>query len=91
MKNILKISITTLLITIFIGCGGSGDDSSFKNSEEIIQIVDCNSTTGYTTVETGDVVIQNNSSVETKIKTVFNTDSSKKVCVLSGSAHIIRK
>ena len=98
MRNILKITIITLFITIFIGCGGGGGGSSSndttdttetnsttENSQIIVTLQNCEV---YTDVETDDVVIQDE--INTTIKTVFNTDGTKKICVLTGAAHILR-
>jgi len=85
--NIFKLSLATLLtITIFTGCGGGGDGASFENSETLITLQNCET---YTDILAGDLVVQD--STNTSIKTVFNTDGSKKVCVLTGSAHIVRQ
>ena len=85
MKNIIKLSIiTTCLITIFIGCGDG--DANFSDPETTLTITKCDT---YTTLLTNDVVISD--SADTEIKTVVNTDDTKKICVVSGTAHILRK
>ena len=86
MKNIIKLSIiTTCLITIFIGCGDG--DANFSDPETTLTITKCDT---YTTLLTNDVVISDNTTA-TEIKTVVNTDDTKKICVVTGSAHILRK
>ena len=91
-KKILSTMILTLLPLSFIACGGSGDDASFKNSETIIPIdVDCNGTvaiSSYIELESGDVIVEDNNAT---IKTYHDTNGTKKICKVSGSAHIIRK
>ena len=76
MRNILKITIITLFITIFIGCGGGGGSSSndttdtteinstTENTQTIVTLQNCEV---YTDVETDDVVIQDE--INTTIKT----------------------
>lgn len=85
MRKIYFIT-ATLLALLLSACGGGGDTGTFSgNSGIIISIPSCET---YEDVQTGDVLEQ--TSANTSIKTVFNTNGSKKVCVLSGSANIIR-
>jgi len=94
MQNRLKITIITLFVTIFIGCGGGGGSSSndttetnstTENTQTTITLQNCEV---YTDVETDDVVIHDE--INTTIQTVLNTDGTKKICVLTGAAHILR-
>lgn len=85
MKKIY-LTLTTISLALFLSGCGEGDDASFSNSETLITISPCET---YTDILTGDTIVQDSSG--TSIKTVFNTDGSKKVCVLSGSAHIVRQ
>ena len=58
----------------------------FSDSENIITLQSCET---YTDILWGDVVVQDSNN--TFIKTIFNTDGTKKVCLVSGSGYIIRK
>jgi len=100
MKNIIKkIQISLGIITLpilFIGCGGDGDDASFKNSETLIPItIQCvgNPTTtninSYITLNSGDVIVKDSSNAEVSI--YHDSNGIKKVCLVTASAHIIRK
>ena len=82
MKNIYLIA-TTITIALFFGACGDSDESPVTN----ITISDCN-TSNYTDILAGDTIVQDEDN--TSIQTLFNTDSSQKVCVLTGSAHIVR-
>lgn len=86
MKKIyLIISSITLALLLSACGGGGGSDASFDDAQNKITLQMCET---YTDIQTGDTIIQNETN--TSIKTVFNTDGSKKVCVLSGSAYILR-
>ena len=102
MKNIIKkIQISLGIITLpilFIGCGGDGDDASFKNSETLIPItIQCvvNTTPtiadidSYITLNSGDVIVKDSSNAEVSI--YHDSNGIKKVCLVTASAHIIRK
>ena len=86
MKNIYLIISSITLALLLSACGGGGSEGSFNNSETLITIPSCEI---YEDIITGDTIIQDQNN--TSIKTVFNIDGTKKVCVLTGSAHIIRK
>lgn len=90
MKNIYLIA-TSIIIALFLSACGEGDSASFTGSTSTSSIITipipmCED---YVNILTGDTVVQDETG--TTIKTVFNTDGSKKVCVLTGSAHIIRQ
>lgn len=86
MRNIYLI-ITTITTAFFLSAcgGGGGSDASFNNVQNKIIIPDCET---YEDIQTGDTIIQDENN--TSIKTLFNTDGSKKVCLLTGSAYILR-
>ena len=75
--------MTALLL--LSACSGGGGDSSFENANTTIPITNCET---YVDVLSGDAIVQDSNG--TSIKTVFNTDGSKKVCIISGTAHIVR-
>lgn len=92
----IKIMIVTLLSTIaFTACGG-GDNASFSNSETLIDITipcettpDSNDISSYITLNSGDVIVKDTN--DTKISIYHDVNGTKKVCLTSGSAHIIRQ
>jgi hypothetical protein len=81
-KILIILSLTLALF--FSACGGkSGKDSGSDLMS--IAISDCED---YTDVLTGDIIVEDDEN--TTIKTIFNTDGSRKVCIISGTAHIER-
>jgi hypothetical protein len=85
MKKIY-LTLSSITLALLLSTCGGGDSSSFENSQTLITIPSCET---YEDIVTGDTVVQDESN--TSIKTVFNTDGTKKVCVLTGSAHIVRQ
>jgi len=92
-KNVLATMLTTLVTISFSACS---DNGNFSNAETKIAIdVNCSTpvtTTlinSYITMLSGDVLVQaeNNTIVET----YFDANSTKKICLVSGNAYIIRK
>lgn len=82
-----KIYITLAIISAMtlVGCGGGGGTSEGSNSTTIIPITTCDT---YTTVVTGDSIVRDSSNTTVKI---IDADGSRKICVATGSAHIVRK
>lgn len=97
LKNILKLTlISTFAITSFTACGGGGSAGSFSDSETKIDItIACKTTPSaididnYITLNTGDTIVKTTPS--TTISTYHDTSGVKKVCLVSGSAYILRK
>ena len=93
-RYILSLSIITLL---FSACGGGGgSDASFSNAEQKIDINETCITTptssdisNYITLESGDTIIKD--ADNTVISTYHDVNGTKKVCLVSGSAYILRK
>ena len=91
--KIATLSLLTLLTLSFTACGGGSDDASFANSETMIDI-DVNCTTPatistYITLHSGDAVVKDDDN--TTISIYHDVNGTKKVCLESGSAHIIRQ
>ena len=82
MKKII-LTIGSITMALLLGACGDSDKSPVTN----ITISDCNTST-YIDILAGDTIVQDEDN--TSIQTVFNTDSSQKVCVLTGAAHIVR-
>lgn len=89
--KILKVAFVGFMAIGFIACT---NDGSFKNSENLIPVIDCN-TTGvtvpddFTTLKSGDVIVKD--VIPTVITTYHSPDDIKKICVVDGIAHLIRK
>ena len=96
MIKIASLSLLTIATFSFTACGGGNDDASFKNSETMIPI-DMNCTVSptqtdianYITVNSGDVIVKDDDN--TTISIYHDVNNTKKVCLVSGLAHIIRK
>ena len=95
-KYIIQGTLTLLILASFTACGGGSDDASFKNSETMIDI-DTNCTVSptqtdidtYIPVYSGDVIVKDDDN--TTISIYHDINNTKKVCLVSGLAHIIRK
>ena len=94
-KNVLATTLTTLAMIGLSACGGGGggDNADFSNAEQKIPIdVNCTTPTTintYIPLYSGDVLVQ--AEANTTIETYHNIDGTKKVCLVSGNAYIIRK
>jgi len=91
MKNIISITIFIFVTIGFTACG-SGGDASFKNGETIIPI-DVNCTTPatiatYIPLQSGDAIVKEEDN--TTVNIYHDLDGTKKVCLDSGKAHILR-
>jgi len=91
-KYIIQIALSFLLAISFSACGG-GSDASFENSETMIPI-DVNCTTPatiatYITVNSGDAIVKEEEN--TTISIYHDINGTKKICLESGKAYIIRK
>ena len=91
MRNIYLIISSTLIALLLSACGGGGSssDASFDSGDTKVAVVDCNTTTPvYTNIETGDLLVKEDDS--TVVTLVHNTSGSIKVCIDSGTAHLLR-
>ena len=93
-KNILKLITLPIIAIGFIGCGDG--DANFSEPETIIDIsIPCETTptatdiSNYISLNSGDVIIKDTQS--TNVSIYHDTTGSKTICLVSGSAHILRK
>ncbi|MGB5792890.1 hypothetical protein [Poseidonibacter sp.] len=93
MKRIMPIILLIAIAINFTACGGGGGgDSSFKQETEKITMCVTNATptdiANYLTLNSGDTIVDDE---PTSIIKEDNTlGISRKVCLVSGSAHIVR-
>ncbi|QOY50964.1 hypothetical protein [Candidatus Sulfurimonas baltica] len=95
MKNTISI-MTLVLITIgFNACSGEGGDASFANGETIIPItIACETTPtatdidNYETLLSADAIVKDDDN--TTVSIYHDIDGNKKICLVSGVAHIVR-
>jgi hypothetical protein len=87
MKRFNTIFITLSIALLFSACDKKTSEFIDSNSslDSKITIPNCEE---YIELLSGDTVI--NGDENSSIKTILNTDGSKKVCVTSGSAYIQR-
>ena len=104
MKLNIKILLTiTTIIIGFSACGGGSGDTTFGSatgsgdttlgSGEIIIPIDVNCTTPatiatYIPLQSGDTIIKEDDN--TSVNIYHDLDGTKKVCLDSGKAHILR-
>ena len=91
-KNLIAIFV---IITISIGFSACSDDGNFSDtdSNDTVSITDCNETgltipDDYTTMLSADTLVQD--ATNTVVTTYHNISGTKKVCIESGTAYIIR-
>lgn len=97
-KNLLVVTLLVLVTLSFNACGGGGgDDAGFTNTSSENRInIDVNCITPVTTVAinsyvtmlSGDVLVQ--ATNNTVVETYHDTNGTKKICLVSGSAYLIR-
>jgi len=89
-KNVLATMLITLVTLSFSACS---DDAHFADAENQISInVACTTPTtinSYIPLYSEDVVVK--AEDNTTIEIYHTTDGSKRVCLVSGNAYIIRK
>ena len=85
MKNIY-INIMVITIALLLSACSENSESTFDTGEEKIVVTNCET---YTVVQTNDLLVKD--STNTVIKIVDDINGTKTVCVVSGSAHIIRE
>lgn len=90
MKNIYVTIMVSVIGTLFSACSGGGSggegDASFDTGEEKITITACEN---YIITQENDLLIKDEEN--TNIKVLHDINGTKRVCTLSGSAHIIRE
>ena len=92
MKKIILIAILALAAVNFTAC--SEGDVHFKDATQLITIIDCNDSAvitipdDYTAMISGDVVVKD--VTPTVISTYHDVTGNKRVCTVSGTAHLIR-
>lgn len=92
--KLLSITMITFTALFFSACGGGEEDAHFKNSEEKISIIDCNTSGAiipddFISMFSGDVLVHE--LPNTVITTYHDINGTKKVCTDSGKAYLIRK
>ena len=85
MKRIYLILMVSVVGLLLSACSGDGQ-GSFDTGEEKIIITNCET---YVNTQVNDLLVKDDSA--TTIKIVHDVNGTKRVCVASGSAHIIRE
>lgn len=90
MKKTYFLANLSLIALLFSACGGGGGDASYDSGNTKIPVINCNNQTPvFTTIEEKDLLVKEESSTEVTI--IHSTNGEKKVCVLLGSAHLLRE
>jgi hypothetical protein len=81
--------VAFVFVIVFINACSQNPQED-DSSQQKVQIIDCNATTPktYTTIEDGDLLVKD--SVDTTVEIVHDSLDNKEVCVLTGSAHLLR-
>ena len=85
MKHI-KLLINITLIALFLSACGDDGKGSFDTGSQQITVTSCET---YITLQSNDLLVKD--TANTSVKIVHDGNNNKKVCVVSGSAHIIRE
>ncbi len=100
MKKIYLIISTSFIILFLTACGGGGGGGSSSKSGNTsgnntsgnitkVTIVTCSDSNPiFTTIESGDLLVKE--VTPTSVNIVHDTDDNKKVCVITGSAYLLR-
>lgn len=95
IKKAIKSTIILSIITLSMTACGGGSDASFSNAQKKIDInISCITTPSsldidsYITLISADTIVK--AEDNTTIKTYHDVNENKKVCLVSGSAYILR-
>ena len=93
LQKLIIILSSLIAVLGLTACGNGGSDASFSDGEQKIDI-DINCTTPaqvetYINLYSGDTIVKKEDN--TSISTYHDTNGTKKVCLVSGSAYILRK
>lgn len=98
-KNLILTIVTIIAVSVFSGCGNTDEghfdssSSTNNNSNTITIAIDVACTTpatisSYIELKSGDTIVKNSDG--TSIETYHDANGAKKVCLVSGSASIVR-
>ena len=97
MKKILYIVSFIFVALSFTACGGGGGDSSFSGDTTTQIDINVNCVSGtpsagdlatYITLLSGDTIVEDTD--PTTVSTYHDLSGNKKICLNTGSAHILR-
>jgi hypothetical protein len=86
MKKIVLIISSLFLALLFSACGGGDGEGNFDTGSQEINVTQCEI---YTIIQINDLLVKDNS--DTTVKIVHDSNGTKTICVVSGSAHLIRE
>ncbi len=98
MRNILQTALLSVFLLGLIACGGGGTapvvDSDTNTTISIAIDKDCiadhtiEAIATYVVLQSGDTIVRDET--HTKIEMYHSDDDTKVVCIVNGSAHIVR-
>ena len=100
MRNILQMLLMIVSLVLLVACGGSGSatkpvDTNESKTVSIEIDRDCianhtvEAISTYITLKSGDTIVRDETN--TKIEMYQGDDDTKAVCIVNGSAHIVRE
>ena len=84
MRNIYLL-ISSITLALFLSACGDDGDGKFDTGEEKITVTTCEN---YITLQTNDTLVKDDNN--TTVKIIHDSNNTKQVCIVTGSAHIIR-
>ncbi len=96
MKNILLITFTIFISLSFTACGGSSDGGEIVEVQKASINIDTycvdnptlQAIETYEILQSGDTLVKDENG--TVVETYHDENDNKKVCLVNGSAHILR-
>lgn len=84
--NYIKLYMLLATVVILLSNCSGGGEGTFDTGIANIVVSDCES---YTDISANDLLVKDDEN--TIVKILHNADGSRRVCVVSGSAHIVRE
>lgn len=93
MNKVLILVLSFIVTILFTACGGEGSSSFTQERESItsscVSSPSSNDIDSYHTLNSGDSIVEEEAN--STVSTYHSLDGTKKVCLDSGKAYIIRK
>ena len=90
-KRLIQLTFLPFALVLFLSACGDSEvqESVVTEAQTTIAVVDCTLfDDALTQIESGDVLVAEDAN--TSVKLIHNEDGTKYVCVVNGTAHILR-